>query len=457
MKYDVIAVPDGESAINLIRDSYFPVVITDIKMPGINGIELLKKIKIASSSTEVILMTGFGDMETSIDALKNGATDYILKPVNIEELTVSLKKIEEHNKLVVENSSLKGHLKKADEKLKEGEAKLYALGKTLGTIKETNGFVFFSSVMNHIVSLCACYHNERDVPVIITGETGTGKEVIAKILHNGKDENNQLPFIPVNCAAIPSHLFESELFGYIHGAFTGARKNGAAGKFELAQGGTLFLDEIGELPLEFQSKLLRAIQEREIYRIGGDKLIKLDVRIICATNRNLKEMVHDHEFRSDLYYRLNIGQIQIPPLRERKEDIIPLAQMFLEKYSRKRHRIFKSISHEASKILLDYPWPGNIRELQNCIERIVLLNNDEFVETKHVHYLVSNHKKEVSLAEECVFEKGKIKLPEDSLKIEELEIEIVSKALIKFNNNKTKVAQYLGISRSALRSRLRKL
>ncbi len=457
MNYEVLAVPDGESALESIKESFYPVVITDIRMPGINGIELLKEIKIVSSSTEVIIMTGVGDMQSSIDALKFKAYDYLLKPVNIEELAVSLKKIEQLQKLVVENSSLKGHLKGAGEKVKEGEAKLYGLDSTLDTLKETNGFGFFSPVMNHVVDLCMCYHKERDVPVIITGETGTGKEVVAKILHNGRVGKNDKPFIPVNCAAIPSHLFESELFGYVDGAFTGARKNGAPGKLELAQGGTVFLDEIGELPIEFQPKLLRAIQEREIYRVGGDKLIKLDIRIICATNCNLEDMVRDNKFRSDLYYRLNIGQIHIPPLRKRKDDIIPLAKMFLNKYSRKRKKEFKDISPEASRILADYIWPGNIRELQACIERIVLLNNEELVEKKHVIYLLANQDENVVVAEGYTLELGKIILPERQLYVEELEMEIVSKALIKFDNNKTKVAEYLGISRSALRSRLRKL
>ena len=233
------------------------------------------------------------------------------------------------------------------------------------------------------------------------------------------------------------------------------KKTGAAGKFELAQGGTIFLDEIGELPLSFQPKLLRALQEREIYRVGGDKLIKLDVRFIFATNRNLNEMVEKNEFRSDLFFRMNLGQINIPPLCDRKDDIIPLAQMFLEKYAQKRKKAFKFISEDARKIMHQYNWPGNVRELQNTIERIVLLYNEEILTSHHINYLISNSTETPIIGN--VLKNGRVNLPDDFLYLEDLETEIVSKALKKFNNNKTHVAEYLGISRSALRSRINKL
>ncbi len=457
MYHDVTAVSDSETALEIFKESSYPIVITDLKLPGINGISLLKDIKKFSSDTEVVIMTGFGDMQTSIEALKYGAADYLLKPVNIEELALAIKKIESYFNLIHENYSLKDDLEAVGELVKESDAKAYSLGKTLDSLKESEGFGFFSPTMKKIVSICEQYHGERDVPIIIQGETGTGKEVIAKILHNGKEEKNEKPFIPVNCAAIPPDLFESEFFGYVEGAFTGARKNGAAGKLELAQGGTVFLDEIGELPLEFQPKLLRALQEREIYRVGGDRLISLDIRIICATNRNLKDLVNNNLFRSDLYYRLNIGQILLPPLRERKEDIIPLAQMFLDKYADKRKKPFKFISKEARQILYNYCWPGNIRELQNLIERIVLLYNDEVVQKKHVNYLSGYCEELMDTSDAYVIENGRVKLPDGQLQLEELEKEIVAKALVKFDNNKTRVAEYLGLTRSALRSRLRKL
>lgn len=457
MGYDIVSAQDAEDALRFFSVEIFPVVLTDMKMPGMTGIELLKEVKKISPATEVIIMTGFGDMKTSIEALRLGASDYILKPVNIEELAINLKRIEEFQNLKIENTSLKDTIRDNDVRAKENDAKLFALRTTLNQASKNDSIGIFSHSMKQIVQLCENYHKERDVPVIIQGETGTGKEVIAKLLHNGVNTNSDKPFVPVNCAAIPSHLFESELFGYVEGAFTGARKNGAAGKFELAQGGTIFLDEIGEMPIEFQSKLLRALQEREIYRVGGDKLIKLDVRVICATNRDLKLMIEENKFRSDLYFRLNLGQINIPSLKDRKEEIVPLAQMFLEKFAYKRRKSFRFISEEAREILEEYLWPGNIRELQNTIERVVLLYDDELLLPQHIKFLQNNGVTSDEPANGYFLKNGNVSLPDDSLSIEDLEKEIVSKALKKFDDNKTKVAEYLGISRSALRSRLKKL
>lgn len=456
MGYTVKTSVSGEDAVSQFRKEPFEVVVTDMKMPGMSGIELMKQIKASKPNTEVIIMTGFGDMESSIEALRAGAADYLLKPVNIEELAVTLERIRKYHELQSENKKLRDTVSTSDERLREDDAKLYSLQSTLREVTKTGSVGIFSSAMQNIVEVSQKYHRERDVPVLIQGATGTGKEIVARLLHHGSDGEEDRPFVPVNCAAIAPQLFESELFGYSEGAFTGARKNGAAGKLELAQGGTLFLDEIGEMPKEFQPKLLRALQEREIYRVGGSKAIKLDVRFVFATNKDLKTMVDDNEFRNDLYYRLNLGQITIPPLTERKNEIIPLAQMFLEKYAQKRKKAFRFISREARDILLEYHWPGNVRELQNTIERIVLLYNDQTVLPHHLSYLLRDPGKETELTGQKL-ETGKVLLPDHSLPIEELEKEIVSKALRKFDGNKTKVADYLGISRSALRSRLRKL
>lgn len=454
--HQVTMAVSGEHALEFLSEMPFEVVITDMKMPGMSGIDLTKEIKKLRAATEVIIMTGHGDMETSIHALRSGAADYLLKPVNIEELLITLERIQKLNQLKTENQELKNTVRTSDDLLKEENARLFTLQSTLREVTKTGSIGIFSSAMKNIVNLCEKYHKERDVPVLIQGDTGTGKEIIARLLHHGKDNNDERPFVPVNCAAIAPHLFESELFGYAEGAFTGARKNGAVGKMELAQGGTLFLDEIGEMPKEFQPKILRALQEREIYRVGGDKLIKLDVRFVFATNRDLKQMVEQNEFRNDLYYRLNLGQINIPPLHERKEEIVPLAQMFLEKYAMKRIKAFRYIGEDAREILLNYQWPGNVRELQNTIERVVLLYNEEFLKAHHIAYLLNSP----ATAREftgTVIEPGNISLPENRLPIEEIEREIVSKAMKKFQGNKTKVAEYLDISRSALRSKLRKL
>lgn len=457
MEYDVYDTADGESAMRLFLKFPVPVVITDMKMPGMSGIKLLELIKTKAPETEVIIMTGFGDMESSIEALRAGATDYLLKPVNIEELAITLKRIENIQQLKKENYSLKNTIRDKDEKAADDKAKLNALQTTLQQFTQDGSIGIFSSAMKNIVSICEKLHYERDVPVLIQGETGTGKEIVAQLIHKGTRKQNESPFISVNCAAIAPQLFESELFGYAEGAFTGARKNGAAGKLELAQSGTIFLDEIGEMPLEFQTKLLRVLQERECYRVGGNKLIKLDVRIVCATNRNLNEMVNEGTFRKDLFYRLNLAQIIIPPLKDRKEEIVPLAQLFLERYAQKRQKHFRFISKEARSILEDYSWPGNVRELQNTIERVVLLYNEEELKDYHIHYLQSGNKEAILQSVGPTLENGNVILPESQLLLEELEKEIVSKALKKFGNNKTKLAEYLGISRSALRSRLRKI
>jgi DNA-binding NtrC family response regulator len=454
--HQVTMAVSGEHALEFLNEMPFEVVVTDMKMPGMSGIELTKKVKKIKPSTEIIIMTGHGDMETSISALRAGAADYLLKPVNIEELLITLERIQKYNQLQTENTQLKNTVRTSDELLKEENAKLYTLQSTLKEVTQTGSVGIFSSAMKNIVNMCEKYHKERDVPVLIQGDTGTGKEIVARLLHHGSNNTDDRPFIPLNCAAIAPHLFESELFGYSEGAFTGARKNGAAGKMELAQGGTLFLDEIGEMPKEFQPKLLRALQEREIYRVGGDKLIKLDVRFVFATNKDLKQMVENNEFRNDLYFRLNLGQIKIPPLHERKDEIVPLAQMFLEKYAIKRMKAFRFIADDAREILLAYQWPGNVRELQNTIERVVLLYNEEVLKAHHIAYLLNNPTMSYELRG-AVLELGNIVLPEDNLSIEEVEKEIVSKAMKKLHGNKTRVADYLEISRSALRSKLRKL
>jgi transcriptional regulator with PAS, ATPase and Fis domain len=301
-----------------------------------------------------------------------------------------------------------------------------------------------------VVDLAKRFHEDRSVPVLIEGETGTGKEIIARMIHFGEGNVNT-PFITINCSAITPTLFESELFGYEEGAFTDAKKQGMMGKFELAYGGTLFLDEIGDLPLEMQPKLLRVLEEQEIYRIGGTKKIKLDVRVICATNRNLDHLIQRKTFRQDLYYRLNVGRIYIPPLRERKEAIVPLAFLFLDKYSREKEKTFKYIHRDAVKILENHDWKGNVRELQNTVERVVLLYNDIELKPEYLRFLASEELVDPSASH---LNPGHIILPPDGLDLKELEREVVRKAMRMFTGNKTKAAEYLGISRSALRSRL---
>jgi len=302
----------------------------------------------------------------------------------------------------------------------------------------------FSNTFKHIIKTTELFHKDRSVPVLIEGETGTGKEIIARLIHFGKDKSTA-PFIVVNCAAISPSLFESELFGYEEGAFTGARKRGMIGKLELAGGGTIFLDEIGELPLEMQPKLLRVLQQREMYRIGGDKIIKLNVRIICATNRNLHKEVEDKRFRQDLYYRLNTGRIFIPPLRERKEEIAPLSQMFLLNFSLEKKRNFKYIDEKAITILENSHWCGNVRELQNTLERVVLLYNDVALREEHLDFLphLANGQPGKPQSLNIIFN-------EEQTDFEEVKDKIFKFVVNKFAGNKVKAAEYLNISSKTL-------
>ncbi|WP_372751495.1 sigma-54-dependent transcriptional regulator [Labilibaculum sp.] len=458
LSYSIHLCHNGEEAYNVLKNEDFQMVISDMRMPGISGLDLLKKIKLLPNGNqiEVVIMTGFGDMESSIEALRGGAYDYLLKPVNIEELAILIERVAEKIKIKEENKDLKENFAQAISHAKKGEVeRIQYYETTIREITSVGKIGVFSDVMRGVVRMAEQFHEDRSVPVLIEGETGTGKEVMARLVHFGKSNDITKPFISINCSAISPTLFESELFGYDEGAFTGARKDGKPGKLELAQGGTLFLDEIGEMPLDMQPKLLRVLQQREMYRVGGSKPIDLDVRVIFATNRNLKAMVAEKTFRSDLYYRLNTGRLFIPPLRERKEAILSFSQIFLDQYSKKRNRKFRFISKNAKKMLQDYSWPGNIRELKNTIERATLLFNDLELKTEHLKFLQTDDT-EIDVSEKAIV-LGRIVLPDNELNIESLELEIVRKALKKFHDNKSKTAEYLGITRSALRSRMNKL
>lgn len=455
--YQIHLCHSGAEAILSLGNEDFQLVISDMRMPGISGLDLLKRIKQLPNGKgiEVVIMTGFGDMETSIEALRGGAYDYLLKPVNIEELAIIIERVAENFRLKEENKDLKENFQKEISLVKKEEAdRIQYYETTIREITSVGKIGVFSEVMRGVVRMAEQFHEDRSVPVLIEGETGTGKEVMARLVHFGKNSDILQPFISINCSAISPTLFESELFGYEGGAFTGALKEGKPGKLELAQGGTLFLDEIGEMPLDMQPKLLRVLQQKEMFRVGGSKPITLDVRVIFATNRNLKQMVAEKTFRSDLYYRLNTGRLYIPPLRERKEAILSFSQIFLDQYSKKRGRKFRFISKEAKKLLQEYDWPGNIRELKNAIERATLLFNDLELKPEHLRFLHADENEQVT---EQPIVPGRIVLPEDELNLEQVELEIVRKALKKFDQNKSKTAEYLRITRSALRSRMNKL
>ncbi len=337
---------DAKEALKYLKKEQFDVIISDLKMPKIDGVEFLREIKKITPKTPFIMITAFGDVKTAVESMKLGAFDFILKPFSQE----TLKKVIE---LAIHHASLS---------IEANEAKT--------TEKDKEQYIFISPQMNKIIEL-AKKVALTDATILLIGESGTGKEVIARFIHE-QSKRSKGNFVAVNCAAIPSNLLESEMFGYEKGAFSGATKS-HPGKFEQANNGTLLLDEISEMPLELQAKLLRVIQEKTLDRIGGTSSIKIDVRIICTTNRNIEQEVKEGNFREDLYYRINVFPIKIPPLRERKEEIPELANFFLKKYSNKFNKNIDEITENAIDLLLNYPWPGNIRELQNVIERAVIL------------------------------------------------------------------------------------
>ena len=459
--HDVTECRDGGEALKLYKANTFPLVISDIRMPGIDGIELSRYIKGLPESqfTDIVLITGFGNMDSAVQALRAGAYDFLLKPIDVEELATIVSRVEEHLSLLKENLDLRVHFEKElHQATREVRQRYERIKNAYSEIVGIGNIGIFSEKMREIRDIAEKIHQDSSLPVLIEGETGTGKEVVARMIHYGPGDVTS-PFISINCTAIPANLFETELFGYVEGAFTDAKKKGAIGKFELAQGGTIFLDEIGDLPLEIQPKLLRVLEERAIYRVGGLKKIQLDLRVICATNQGLLQKVKAGRFREDLYYRLNVAYIQVPPLRERKEAIAPLGQLFLTQYAEKKNRRFRFLHRDTIKILEEYPWPGNIRELQNTVERAVLLYDDIEIRPEHIRFLTAAESGNPSAAgpetRVPVLDPARIGLPPDQLDLKALEEEIVRKALLMFNGNKTKAAEYLGLTRSALRSRLK--
>jgi two-component system, NtrC family, response regulator AtoC len=454
MGHEVVECSNAEKALKLYIDEPFPIVIADINMPGINGIELLKRIKESPSgqSTDVVMITGYANIDNSIKSLRYKATDFLKKPIHYPDLLEVINRIITKQSLKTSGASLSEQSINSDTNSFQKDSRVDSSTFELPDGKKIG---LFSPAMRTIAELALRFYHDRTVPVLIEGETGTGKEAIAKIIHHGYN-GEKTPFISINCAAISSTLFESELFGYVGGAFTGALPSGAMGKLEAAKGGTVFFDEIGEVPIEMQPKLLRALQEFEISRVGSVKNVPLDIRVVCATNRDLEDMISKNQFRQDLYYRLKVGRVIIPPLRKQVEAIAPLAQMHLLKLAEKKKRLFSSLSTSAIDVLESYQWPGNIRELRNIIEQAVLLYDAPQILPEHLsslHTRSDGNKTNATYVENPV----SFRLPESNLNIEELNVEIVKKVMGMKKGNKSDTARYLGLSLSALRSRISKI
>jgi DNA-binding NtrC family response regulator len=414
---------DAETALKLLRENAIDLVVTDLKLPGMDGLEFLQAAKRQNAALPVVVMTAFGTVETAVEAMKAGASDYVLKPFSLAEMRMVI-----HKELDVRN------LREENRELREALGKRYAHPNVVARSPKMQEVL---ATVEHVAP--------TNSTVLLGGESGVGKDLIARAIHE-KSRRARGPFLKINSTAIPENLLESELFGYEKGAFTGAAAS-KPGKFELADKGTLFLDEIGDVPPATQVKLLRVLQEREFERLGGTRTIKVDVRLIAATNRDLRAALEQGTFREDLYYRLNVVPIDIAPLRERKEDIPDLVNLFISRFAGDSGKPVESITPEAMQILVNYHWPGNVRELQNVIERGCALAKGSVLGVPDIHLDVRPAKAANGAAGF---------LPE-GLTLEQWEDEMVQEALRRANGNKSQAARLLGLSRNALRYRLSKI
>ncbi len=419
--YGVETAMEGIQGIKLLKQGLFDVVLLDLKLPGTGGREILTRIKNLEPEIPVIIITGYASIESAVDTIKQGAFDYLAKPFSPEELRVIVKKALASRKFYSQSLAM---LQEFDPAASSGMVvgKSEAVARVMDVVRRVS---------------------PTESTVMITGESGTGKELLAAQIHNHSFRRNA-PFVVVDCGALVETLFESELFGHIKGSFTGAHET-KHGRFEVADGGTMFLDEISNIGLNIQAKLLRAIQEREITRVGSTQPIKVDVRIIAATNVDLAECVHSGKFREDLFYRLSVVPIQIPPLRDRKEDIPDLVEHFIRKYNKKAKRNIQHISPAAQKALMEYNWPGNIRELENTIERAMVLSENDQINLENLMY----HGIGANLTI--------LSLPGSGFRsLKEIEKEYIAIVLQAHHGNRSKTAQVLGIDRKTLLSKIRK-
>ena len=419
--YRVSVAASGEKALEVLESDHVDVLMADLKMPGMNGMELLEKVKNRSQQTEVLIMTAYGSVPSAVQAMKLGACDYLTKPFNIEEVKLLLERIVQKTDLISENRLLREQVRFRD-----------GYGELMGTAPS------MQKLFKLIVKVSQSHY-----PVLIVGESGTGKELVARAIHQSGPLREK-PFLPVDCSALVPTLIESELFGYVRGAFTGALRT-KQGLMEAAQGGTVFLDEIAEMPVDLQSKLLRALQEREVKPVGSTRAVKFDARIIAASNRDLESAIQQGIFRKDLYFRLNVVTLRLPPLRERNSDIPLLVNHFLEKFSPGQRRR-PALSEEALSCLLSYEWPGNVRELENCIERAVALGSGPVLHVGDLPTNLQNPQRAASLP---------VGDGESVLSLRELERQAILRAVSEARGDKLLAARILGIGKTTLYRKLK--
>jgi len=422
--YKVFSASSGKEGIEIARTNPVDIILSDFKMPDLSGLDVLEQVKKINPEISFVIVTAYGTVENAVKAMRLGAFDYISKPVDLDELDLMIERIIEHKNLKSENQLLKTQLQ---EKYK------------------ITSIVSQSQKMEEVINVAARVADSK-ANVLITGENGTGKEVLAKGIHYLSSRRNA-PFVAVNIPALTETLLESELFGHEKGAFTGADKM-KKGRFEIAHGGTIFLDEVGDIPQSIQVKLLRVLQEHQFERVGGTEKIEVDVRIIAATNKNLEEKIKDGSFREDLYYRLNVISVKIPPLRERKEDILPMIESFIEKYCKENNKEKLEISKEAADVLMKYNYPGNVRELENIIERAVVLTRGKVITLNDLPMNIKGFKEEKTIAA-----LGKGSLTEQ---IEAIEKQLIFDALQQSSGNQTKAGKLLGLTERNLRYKLKK-
>lgn len=422
--YKIYSAASGNEGINFVRNYTIDIILSDFKMPDKTGLEVLEEVKKINPEISFAILTAYGTIENAVKAMRLGAFDYISKPVDLDELDLMIERIIENQNLKSEIQSLKSQLK---EKFKF----------------ET--FISNSPKMDEVLSLASRAADSK-ATILITGESGTGKEVLAKAIHYSSSRKDK-PFVAVNVSALPETLLESELFGHEKGAFTGAEKS-KKGRFELADKGTIFLDEIGDIPLNIQVKLLRVLQEHQIEKLGGTETLNIDVRIIAATHQNLEEKIKDGSFREDLFYRLNIISINIPPLRERREDILPLTDYFVKKYCLENKKEAMELSKEVVDYLMKYNFPGNVRELENIIERAVVLSRSKVIAQSDLPISIKGYKGESEIPE---MRKGSL-----IDQVEELEKKLIFDALKEADGNQSLAGRILGITERNLRYKLQK-
>jgi two-component system response regulator PilR (NtrC family) len=421
--YDVEVAPDGSAALSALEAREFAVVITDLRMPGADGLTVLRRARELSPQTLVLVMTAHGSVDTAVEALRSGATDYILKPVVFDDLLAKVDRLLEYRQLVWQAQMLR----------REVEARY-----------DFEGMVGQSRPMREVFDLIRKVAPSRST-VLISGESGTGKEVVARAIHHFSEVAQRI-FLPVNCAAIPENLLESQLFGHVRGAFTGAVTS-QEGLFSRAKGGTIFLDEIGDLPFGLQSKLLRAIESKEILPVGSTQTIVVDVRIVAASNRDLRQMVDEGKFREDLYYRLNVVNVQLPPLRDRREDIPSLVEYLVRRHNREMKRAYRGVDNATLKVLMSQPWKGNVRELDNAIEHAMILGNGEWITLADLPRALRD-------SDEAALPAVGDELREALRAYERIHIETV---LRRAGHDKRKASELLGLSLSSLYRKLNEL